>query len=124
LRRSSALTSVSETAPTVTPSVQHVTSVPAMNHSGGGTLPTPLPHTEPGLVPAVTHDAVVIVPGIMGSELYDTVAGRTIWGLANGSWLGRAWLTRDGLAPLRLTDEERAGEHRRVRARRPRSEAP
>ncbi|MEU2387069.1 hypothetical protein ABZ606_20800 [Streptomyces sp. NPDC012461] len=89
-----------------------------MNHSGGGTLPTSLPHTEPGLVPAVTHDAVVIVPGIMGSELYDTVAGRTIWGLANGSWLGRAWLTRDGLAPLRLTDEERAGDHSRVRARR------
>src|SRR5690606_23885031 len=112
------VTCVRETVPNVTPRVQHVTSVTVMNHSGGGTLPTSLPHTEPGLVPAVTHDAVVIVPGIMGSELYDTVAGRTIWGLANGSWLGRAWLTRDGLAPLRLTDEERAGDHSRVRARR------
>ncbi|MFC9851550.1 esterase/lipase family protein [Streptomyces prasinus] len=54
----------------------------------------------------------------MGSELYDTTTEKAIWGLANGRWLTEAWLSRDGLVPLRLTDDERAGDHSRVRARR------
>lgn len=89
-----------------------------MNHSWGGTLPNAHPHTEPGLTPAVTHDAVVIVPGIMGSELYDTTTGNVIWGLANGRWLAKAWLSRDGLTPLQLTPDELAGDHSRIQARR------
>uniref|UniRef100_UPI002F909250 lipase/acyltransferase domain-containing protein n=1 Tax=Streptomyces virginiae TaxID=1961 RepID=UPI002F909250 len=73
---------------------------------------------EPSLVPPVTHDAVVVVPGIMGSELYDTDRNEVIWGLANSNWLTRAWLTRSGLEPLQLTPDELAGAHTRVRARR------
>lgn len=71
----------------------------------------------PDVTPAVTHDAVVIVPGIMGSELFDTLSGKVLWGLAHPGWLAKAWLTRDGLAPLHLTPEEQAGEYGRVRAR-------
>ncbi|WP_331742759.1 lipase/acyltransferase domain-containing protein [Streptomyces sp. NBC_00868] len=89
-----------------------------MTDQAQGYSPNPSPGLEPQLVPAVTHDAVVVVPGIMGSELYDTSRNEVIWGLANSRWLTRAWLTRSGLDSLRLTPDELAGEHGRVRARR------
>ncbi|MGW4106651.1 lipase/acyltransferase domain-containing protein [Streptomyces sp. NPDC004976] len=87
-----------------------------MNSPPGGTLPNSGPHTEPGLRPAVTHDAVVVVPGIMGSELYDTTTDNVIWGLSNPAWLTKAWLTRKGLTPLQLTPAELAGDYSRVQA--------
>jgi hypothetical protein len=62
----------------------------------------------------VTHDAVVVVPGIMGSELVDA-DGRTLWGLRDLRWYVTAWTTGAGLRALRLTDEERAGHTGRVR---------
>lgn len=83
-----------------------------------GSSPGSTPRLHPEVTPAVTHDAVVIVPGIMGSELYDTVTGKVLWGLAHPQWLAKAWLTQDGLAPLHLTPEERAGEYGRVQPRR------
>lgn len=83
-----------------------------------GRSPGSWPHTPPELTPTVTHDAVVIVPGIMGSELYDTTTGDVLWGLANPNWLAKAWLTKPGLAPLHLTAEEQAGEFGRIGARR------
>lgn len=63
-----------------------------------------------------TQDAVVIVPGIMGSELYDTVTQKTIWGLSGVSWLLKAWTRPRGLEPLRLTPEELEGKTTRVKA--------
>src|SRR5690242_3840099 len=62
----------------------------------------------------VSTDAVVVVPGIMGSELVDN-DGKVQWGLKPGL-LARAWLTRrmDG---LQVTEAELAGE-RRLRATR------
>jgi hypothetical protein len=87
-----------------------------MNSRSGGIVPIPAPHTTPGLTPAVTHDAVVVVPGIMGSELYDTASNKVIWGLADSGWLTRAWLTRKGLAPLQLTSAELEGDYTRVQA--------
>jgi hypothetical protein len=65
--------------------------------------------------PDITHDAVVVVPGIMGSELYDTRSQRMIWGLGDMSWYVRAWTTGSGLADLRLTEAERGGTYDRVR---------
>lgn len=82
----------------------------------GETLPNPAPHTEPGLTPAVTHDAVVVVPGIMGSELYDTSADKVIWGLRTPGWLAKAWLSRQGLTSLHLSPAELAGDYSRVKA--------
>ncbi|MFJ3640102.1 hypothetical protein ACIPRD_10150 [Streptomyces sp. NPDC090108] len=64
----------------------------------------------------VTQDAVVIVPGIMGSALRDTATGRLLWGLSGTRWLVRAWTGRDGLAALRMTDDELAGRFGRVTA--------
>jgi hypothetical protein len=64
----------------------------------------------------VSHDAVVVVPGIMGSELVDAGSGRTLWGLRELGWYVSAWTTGAGLADLRLTDDERAGRTGRVRA--------
>lgn len=86
--------------------------------SNPGRSPAGRTRLQPEMAPAVTHDAVVIVPGIMGSELYDVLTGQVLWGLAHPQWLARAWLTRDGLTPLHLTPEEQAGSLGRVQARR------
>jgi pimeloyl-ACP methyl ester carboxylesterase len=51
-------------------------------------------------------DAVVVVPGIMGSELIDT-SGKVCWGL-KPSVLARAWLTKN-LDILQVTDDDMAG---------------
>ncbi|MDF4250941.1 hypothetical protein [Streptomyces sp. WMMB303] len=69
------------------------------------------------LAPAVTHDAIVIVPGIMGSELINA-GGEVLWGLSHPRWLAKAWLSRSGLGSLHVTDAERAGEPGSVRASR------
>ncbi|QDN89043.1 hypothetical protein FNV62_27680 [Streptomyces sp. RLB3-17] len=76
------------------------------------------PYSLPGLSPNTTQDAVVVVPGIMGSELYDTESGDVVWGLANAGWLLKAWTAPQGLRALRLTPDEREGRLGRIRARR------
>ncbi|MFI2370294.1 esterase/lipase family protein [Streptomyces sp. NPDC018833] len=68
------------------------------------------------MTPDLTQDAVVVVPGIMGSELYDTVARKTVWGLSGVSWLLRAWTLPKGLEPLRMTEEELEGRTGRIKA--------
>jgi len=68
------------------------------------------------VVADLTQDAVVIVPGIMGSELYDTVTQKTVWGLSGVSWLLKAWTRSKGLEPLRLTPEELEGKTNRIKA--------
>ncbi|MEV5934580.1 esterase/lipase family protein [Streptomyces sp. NPDC093250] len=60
-----------------------------------------------------THDAVVIVPGIMGSALKETATGRLLWGLQGTAWL-KAWTRGDGLLPLHLDEDERAGRYGRI----------
>ncbi|MER7540074.1 hypothetical protein ABTX77_35640 [Streptomyces sp. NPDC097704] len=88
-----------------------------MNHPTQGYTPSLSSIGEPPVAPAVTHDAVVVVPGIMGSELYDTAERKVIWGLANSGWLTRAWLAPAGLTSLQLTREEQEGHLGRVEAR-------
>lgn len=55
----------------------------------------------------VTADAVVVVPGIMGSELVDAEDGSVRWGLAP-KVLAAAWLS-GSMPELVVTDEDRAG---------------
>src|SRR4029450_6622236 len=63
-----------------------------------------------------TGDAVIVVPGIMGSELVDVTTGDTLGGLGGpGGYLG-AWAGGSALKALALTDNERAGRYGRVRA--------
>ncbi|WP_199191648.1 esterase/lipase family protein [Amycolatopsis sp. CA-126428] len=64
----------------------------------------------------VTWDAVVVVPGIMGSELVDAETGVVLWGLRRLGWYVRAWSSGDGLAPLRVTPDELEGRTGRVKA--------
>ncbi|MDI6102354.1 hypothetical protein QLQ12_27420 [Actinoplanes sp. NEAU-A12] len=61
-----------------------------------------------------SHDLVVVVPGIMGSELTDTATGAKLWGLRDLGWYVKAWSTGSGLAALRLDEDERAGRYGRV----------
>lgn len=77
-------------------------------------------NAAPEVAPPTTHDAIVIVPGIMGSELVDVSGGKekVLWGLAKPGWLVRAWLSRSGLEGLHLTPEEAAGQSTRVEPRR------
>ncbi|MFD5520564.1 esterase/lipase family protein [Streptomyces sp. NPDC127066] len=71
---------------------------------------------ERELPPHVTQDAVVIVPGIMGSELRDTKTRKILWGLSGTRWLVSAWMRRQGLQKLHLTEEELAGATGRIEA--------
>lgn len=76
------------------------------------------PYGRTGVSPNATQDAVVVVPGIMGSELYDTERDAVVWGLSNSGWLLKAWTAPGGLRPLHLTPDEREGRLGRIRARR------
>ena len=67
------------------------------------------------MTPNVSQDAVVVIPGIMGSALRDTTTGRPLWGL-RPDWYARAWAGRETLRALMLTDDERAGRIGRVEA--------
>jgi Lecithin:cholesterol acyltransferase len=67
---------------------------------------------------ARSRDAVVVVPGIMGSELVNAESGRVLWGLANPRWYVSAWTTGTSLQALALSPQEREGRYGRVRASR------
>ncbi len=64
-----------------------------------------------------SRDAVIVVPGIMGSELVDAT-GRALWGLADPRWYVSAWTTGAALESLHLSTDERDGRYGRIRARR------
>ncbi|MEU7428594.1 hypothetical protein [Streptomyces sp. NPDC040750] len=64
----------------------------------------------------VTQDAVIIVPGIMGSELRDKKSGDVLWGLSGVRWLINAWTRPQGLKRLHLTEEELTGSTDRIEA--------
>lgn len=61
-----------------------------------------------------TRDAIVVIPGIMGSELVETATGRTLWGLNDARWYLRAWTAGGPLEALALTEDEQAGRYERV----------
>ncbi|MFD3804764.1 hypothetical protein ACFWTC_14290 [Streptomyces sp. NPDC058619] len=72
-------------------------------------LPQPLTARD------ISRDAVIVLPGIMGSALTETETGRRIWGLSP-RMLARAWQRRDGMLPLHCTSGEREGDYGRVTA--------
>lgn len=67
-------------------------------------------------MPPRTSDAVLVVPGIMGSELVEVESGRVIWGLSNPQWYVNAWTTNTSFMSLQLSSAERSGRYGRVRA--------
>ena len=70
-----------------------------------------------GVVTApVCRDAVIVIPGIMGSELVDAETGDVLWGLSPRSYL-RFWTSGGGLERLQVTDQEREGKTGRIRAK-------
>jgi pimeloyl-ACP methyl ester carboxylesterase len=68
------------------------------------------------VVGAVTHDAVVVIPGIMGSKLVEAEPNDVLWGLDDSGWFLSAWTTGASLRRLAVTDDERAGRTGRIRA--------
>jgi len=89
---------------------------------GRRTSETRLPHArrpwspEPLSQPDATTDAVVLLPGIMGSVLEDADTGETLWGIS-GRALVTAWSSGGPLDKLIVTDEERHGETGRILAK-------
>jgi hypothetical protein len=67
---------------------------------------------------ARSRDAVVVVPGIMGSELIEEATGKVLWGLADPRWYVSAWTSGASLKALGLDDDEQAGRYGRVTATR------
>ncbi|MFG6198184.1 hypothetical protein [Nonomuraea sp. JJY05] len=65
-----------------------------------------------------TTDAVIVTPGIMGSELVDVETGRPLWGLSDPRWYVSAWTSGTSLTALQLSADERDGRYGRVRATR------
>ncbi|MFE9773592.1 AAA family ATPase [Streptomyces sp. NPDC005931] len=61
------------------------------------------------------RDAVVLVPGFMGSALVDTLSGHPLWGHESVAGLARTWLRDGGSDDLRLTADELRGDQQRVR---------
>ncbi|MFG1816970.1 hypothetical protein ACGFIF_24655 [Kribbella sp. NPDC049174] len=64
---------------------------------------------------AVSRDAVIVIPGIMGSALVDTETRETVWGLDQAGWWVKAWTSKTALLRLAVTDAERAGRIGRIR---------
>lgn len=58
---------------------------------------------------------MLVVPGIMGSELVEQTSGETLWGLRDPRWYVSAWTSGRSLQALRLTEAERAGQYGRVK---------
>lgn len=64
------------------------------------------------------RDAIVVLPGIMGSELVETATGTVLWGMANPGWYARAWIHGGSLDRLVVTDHERSGRTGRIHSTR------
>jgi hypothetical protein len=60
----------------------------------------------------ISRDAVVVVPGIMGSELVDRFTGAVRWGLSDPRWYVSAWTSGQALRALRVTESDLAGRAR------------
>ncbi|MDQ1248196.1 MAG: hypothetical protein QG597_2568, partial [Actinomycetota bacterium] len=60
---------------------------------------------------SLTAAAVIVVPGIMGSELREN--GKTIWGFKSLGWYFKHW-QQGQFRLLQLTEQEGAGEYGRV----------
>ncbi|WP_051450935.1 lipase/acyltransferase domain-containing protein [Actinospica robiniae] len=73
---------------------------------------------NPPIQPVFTHDAVVLLPGIMGSVLRDAYTDEKLWGLS-GRALADAWTTGRVFERLKVTDDERKGLAGRVAATEP-----
>ena len=68
------------------------------------------------VVGAVSRDAVIVIPGIMGSSLVDVESRDVLWGLDDARWWVSAWTTGTALRRLAVTDDERAGRTDRIQA--------
>jgi pimeloyl-ACP methyl ester carboxylesterase len=62
-----------------------------------------------------SQDAVIVIPGVMGSELIDRASGRVLWGAADPRWYLQAWTSGSSMEALHLTDDERSGRYGRIR---------
>lgn len=63
----------------------------------------------------VTNDAIVVIPGIMGSRLVEATSGRILWGIGRIVQYILRWRQGEGLKALAVTEDERAGRVGRVR---------
>jgi pimeloyl-ACP methyl ester carboxylesterase len=77
-------------------------------------MDTTIGRDRPLARPGVTYDAVLVVPGIMGTELYEAATGRMLWGMRKVAQYAARWGHEHGMDLLALTEDERAGRLGRV----------
>jgi Lecithin:cholesterol acyltransferase len=77
-----------------------------------------MPFSDPPVRRNVSYDAIVVIPGIMGSELVDATSGECLWGIQKALGYAFRWADRPLMGALAVTDEERAGQSKRVAATR------
>ncbi|MFJ8463521.1 AAA family ATPase [Streptomyces swartbergensis] len=87
---------------------QHEVDQSEFTRTGSGRGGAPADWTQ------AAPDAVVLVPGFMGSALVDTHSGDRLWGHESAEDLARAWLRGD-IGNLRLTEDEPARDQQRIR---------
>ncbi|MCM2424909.1 lipase/acyltransferase domain-containing protein [Streptomyces sp. RKAG337] len=61
-----------------------------------------------------THDAVLVIPGIMGTRLVEAATGKVLWGMGKAAEYAGRWDLEGGMDALALSPAEREGEFGRV----------
>ncbi|MFE7646610.1 lipase/acyltransferase domain-containing protein [Streptomyces phaeoluteigriseus] len=61
-----------------------------------------------------THDAVLVVPGIMGTRLVEAATGKVLWGMGKAAEYAGRWDLEGGMGALALSPAEAEGEFGRV----------
>jgi hypothetical protein len=71
-------------------------------------------NVAPGAVPDVSYDAVVVLPGIMGTVLKDGATGELLWGFSKLALYSRFWLSSAAYERLVPTPDELEGKVGRI----------
>ncbi|MFJ1593763.1 hypothetical protein ACIOD0_26480 [Kitasatospora albolonga] len=61
-----------------------------------------------------THDAVLVIPGIMGTRLAEAATGKELWGMRKAAEYAGRWDLEGGMDALALSPAEREGRFGRI----------
>jgi hypothetical protein len=69
---------------------------------------------NPTVTPDISYDAVILLPGIMGSALADRTTKTELWGFSKLAQYSKLWASDAAFRDLALTEQELAGDFSRV----------
>ena len=77
-------------------------------------MSSPIRLGETPILDVRAHDAIVIIPGIMGTKLLDVTLNKHIWAATRAAGYAFRWRDRSLMSALAVTDDERSGKVGRV----------